>query len=137
MGNRNYVRGRSMEYKVMRTLELIGFTCTRSASSQGLWDVVCARGDEIRFVQSKLTSTGDFSEDENCTLLRELPLPACAKKEIWLYAAGEGLVEVRDLRKPKPDARTAEGKAHRERAREAAHHIRQVERNARQLKKAA
>jgi len=122
----NYVRGRAKEYEVKSTLEAMGYTCTRSASSQGLWDVSCVRADGTRLVQSKLTSTGDFSEDANCALLRDLPVAHNTTKELWLYVKGQGLVEIRDLREPKPDARTPEGKAQRERARERAIQVRRI-----------
>lgn len=132
----NYQRGRAIEYNIKSTLEGAGFTCTRSASSQGLWDVTCVRADEVRYVQGKLTSTGDFSEDENCALFRQLAVPACVKKELWLYEAGQGIVEVRDLKAPKPDARTEEGKAQREANRAKAAHIRALQAQQRALKKA-
>jgi hypothetical protein len=95
MASTNYVRGRAKEYAVKAALEAQGYTCTRSASSQGLWD-------------------------ENCQKLRDLPVAPNCRKELWLYAAGQGLVEVRDLKLPKPDARTAEGKAARAQSREQA-----------------
>lgn len=120
----NYVRGRAKEYAVKATLEGMGFNCIRAASSQGLYDLACVRADEVRLVQSKLTSSGDFSEDENCRLLRELPVPHNVRKELWLYMKNEGLVEVRDLKEPKPDARTAEGKAQRDKARSRAQQTR-------------
>lgn len=116
----NYKRGRGKEYECMNTLRELGYTCTRSASSHGLWDVAAARADEVRLVQVKLTSSGDFSEDENCRLLRDLPVPPNVKKELWIYHGGKGLVEVRDLKQPKPDARTEEGKKLRAEAQERA-----------------
>lgn len=122
----NYVRGRAKEYEVKSTLEALGYTCTRSASSQGLWDVSCHRADGARVVQSKLTSSGNFSEDENCALLRDLPLAHNTLKELWIYEKGKGLVEIRDLREPKPDARTPEGRALREKARERASQMRRI-----------
>lgn len=113
------MRGRSKEYKVMYTLEPLGFTCTRSASSKGLWDVMAVRADEVRLVQVKYTKS-DFSEDENCSLLRDLPVHPSVKKELWIYEYNKGLVEIRDLKNEKPDARTAEGKILREENRKAA-----------------
>lgn len=120
----NYVRGREKEYACRDTLVAAGYSCTRSASSQGLWDVVGVRGDEVRLVQTKLTSTGNFSEDGNCAELRDLPVPANVRKELWLYAKGQGLIEVRDLKEPKLSAVTAEGKVAREVARQRAKQIR-------------
>lgn len=122
----NYVRGRSAEYKVMRLLEAIGFNCIRAASSKGLYDVVGVRADEVCLVQSKLTSTGNFSEDENCRLLRELPVPPNVRKELWLYAAGEGLIEVRNLKEEKLSAVTPAGKVAREVARSRARSLKRL-----------
>jgi hypothetical protein len=116
----NYVRGRAMEYKVMYMLEACGFRTTRSASSHGLADVVAVRADEVRYVQVKLTKSGDFSEDENCRELRDLPVPGNVRKELWIFHGGKGLVEIRDLKRPKFDARTEEGRTEREAARKAA-----------------
>ena len=116
----NYVRGRAKEYAVKNALEAMGYHCTRAASSQGLADIVGIRYDEMRLVQAKLTSDGSFSEDENCQKLRDLPVPPNCKKELWIYEKGKGLVEVRDLKEAKPDARTELGKALRIRARERA-----------------
>lgn len=122
----NYVRGRAKEYEIRNTLEAMGYTTTRSASSQGLWDVDGVRLDGVVLVQGKLTSDGSFSEDENCQKLRDLPVPHNVRKELWIYVAGEGLVEVRDLKRPKPDARTAEGKALREEFRAAAAQVKRI-----------
>jgi hypothetical protein len=119
----NYQRGRAKEYDCMGKLEAQGYTCTRSASSKGLWDVVGVRFDGTKLIQIKLTSKGDFSEDENCALLRDLPAHPTTDKELWIYHAGKGLVEVRNLKEPKFDARTADGKAHRDKARERAQQI--------------
>lgn len=124
MARTNYVRGREKEYACRDTLVAVGYSCTRSASSQGLWDVVGVRGDEIRLVQTKLTSSGNFSEDENCKDFRDLPVPPNCRKELWLYAKGEGLIEIRDLKEPKLSAVNAEGKAAREVARDRARTMR-------------
>lgn len=119
----NYKRGRAKEYKTMQLLEPLGFTCTRSASSKGLWDVVAVRADEARLIQTKYTKQDHFSEDENCQLLRQLPVHPSVKKELWIFQYDKGLVEIRDLKLPKPDARTTEGKRLREMAREEARRI--------------
>lgn len=128
----NYARGRSKEYDTIKKLEAMGYTCIRSASSKGLWDVMGVRFDGTVLVQTKLTSSGNFSEDENCVLLRELPVHPTTSKELWIYVAGKGLVEVRDLKQAKPDARTAEGKKLREEARQRAKHIKRSSRRSKQ-----
>ena len=120
----NYVRGRAKEYTVRDTLIAQGYTCIRAASSQGLWDVMGVRFDGVILVQAKLTSTGSFSEDENCQKLRDLPVPPNVRKELWIYESGKGLVEVRDLKDEKPDSRTAEGKRLRAQNQERAHSTR-------------
>lgn len=51
MPNRNYEAGRRAEYRTMRYHERIGFTCTRSSSSKGPWDVVAVSCDAIRLIQ--------------------------------------------------------------------------------------
>jgi hypothetical protein len=130
----NYTRGRAAEYKAKRTLEGMGYHVTRAASSQGLADLVAVRADGFRLVQCKLTSSGDFSEDENCQKLRDLPVPMNCVKELWLYLKDEGLIEVRDLKEPRPDARTADGKAARERARERAKRTTLIAKPTRNLK---
>ena len=124
--NSNYVRGRAAEYAVKATLEAAGYECTRSASSQGLWDVVGVRADEVLLVQAKLTKSGDFSEDENCRLLRDLPVPANVRKELWLFQSGKGLIEVRNLKEPKHHLRTDEGKAQREDGRHRASALKRI-----------
>jgi hypothetical protein len=130
----NYVRGRSKEYACIETLEQLGYTCLRAASSKGLFDVVGVRFDGTALVQVKLTSSGDFSEDENCSLLRDLPVHPSTLKELWLYEKGKGLVEVRDLKALKSDARTKEGKALREESRQRAT---EIKKSSRRLKNAA
>lgn len=109
----------------MYSLQPLGFTCTRSASSKGLWDVMAVRADEVRLIQVKYTKS-DFCEDENCSLLRDLPVHPSVKKELWIYEYNKGLVEIRDLKDTKPDARTREGKELREKNRAAAKELRRL-----------
>lgn len=122
----NYVRGRAAEYKAKEILETLGYSVLRAASSHGLADLAAVKWDDSRWIQVKLTSDGDFSEDENCRKFRDLPVPPNVRKELWIFHKGKGLVEVRDLKKPKPDARTVEGKALREEARAEAEKIKRL-----------
>lgn len=127
----NYQRGRAREYDTIKKLEAQGYTCTRSASSKGLFDVVGVRFDGVVLVQCKLTKSGDFSEDENCALLRDLPVHPTTRKELWIFLDGEGLMEVRDLKETKPDYRTAAGREQRAKNQERASHVRQCSRKRR------
>lgn len=124
----NYQRGRAKEYDTIRKLEAMGYNCLRAASSKGLYDVVGVRFDGCVLVQCKLTSSGNFSEDENCSLLRDLPVHPSTRKELWIFEAGKGLVEVRDLKEEKFDARTSDGKTKRDEARARAKHIKRSSR---------
>lgn len=120
----------------MEMIEAMGYTPNRSASSKGLWDVHGVRHDGVLLIQCKLTSSGNFSEDENCESLRNLPVHPTTLKELWIFEAGKGLVEVRDLKQPKYDARTSEGKACREKARERARFYKRASRpKTRKIKK--
>jgi hypothetical protein len=129
----NYRRGRQKEYEAMDHLRVLGYEPMRAASSHGLFDVAGVRADGAKLIQCKLTS-GDFSEDENCRLFRLLEVPVNIDKELWIWQAGKGLVEIRDLKEPKFDARTEEGKTLRELARDRAKRLKGILRN---IKKAA
>lgn len=80
-----YKLGRRYEYRAIKLLEQFGYTCTRSASSQGLWDVVGVRFDEVKLVQVKFTSADKYYEDANCKEFRNLPVPDCVVKELWVF----------------------------------------------------
>lgn len=122
----NYRRGRNKEYEVIYALEDLGYECLRAASSKGLYDVVGVRTDDVRLVQVKYTKKESFSEDENCALLRDLPVPPNVQKELWIYLYNKGLFEIRDLKDEKPDARTAKGKKQREKNRAAAREMKRL-----------
>ena len=55
MANKNYVRGRIAEYRLMKELEAEGHIVCRSAGSKGSFDLIAVKGSEIRFIQVKRT----------------------------------------------------------------------------------
>ena len=78
-----YEKGRRAEYKTIRALEALGYTCTRSASSKGLWDVVAVNSTETRLVQVASGKRGKSpGELEPFALLRTAPATV---KEVWTW----------------------------------------------------
>jgi Holliday junction resolvase len=90
-----YAQGRRYEYKTKDMLEEAGYSCTRSASSKGLWDVAAVRHDDVVLVQVKATkSLKNNYRDTNCRLLEQLPTPDNVRKEIWVWRVGRGAPEI-------------------------------------------
>ena len=51
MSNRNYIRGRNFEYRVIAYLRKLGYYCIRAFASKGLYDIIAIppiRKPEIR-----------------------------------------------------------------------------------------
>ena len=90
MPNKNYINGRRREYQIMRTLELEGYYCVRSAGSHSKIDITAflirEKKDEnqplIRAIQSK---AGSSPIKEDMKELRKLNLPAIVSKELWVF----------------------------------------------------
>jgi len=80
MVNSNYVKGRNKEYRLKKQFEAVGFVCTRSAGSHGIWDLVCVHPKEgiIKFIQAK---PKDFSKKQ---------LYRLHKGNNWLNGTWEG-----------------------------------------------
>ena len=53
MPNKNYLRGRRLEWQVKKDLEADGWTVMRTAGSHGFADLIALRDDTIRFIQCK------------------------------------------------------------------------------------
>lgn len=71
MPNRNYVRGRAFEYRVIRDLQERGFWCIRAAGSKGAVDVLALAKGQILLVQAKTSGKFPRSEREVLVLLAE------------------------------------------------------------------
>ncbi len=53
MVNKNYIRGRTIEYKCIKELGNQGFVCIRTAGSHSPVDVIAIRYDRILLIQCK------------------------------------------------------------------------------------
>ena len=80
-----YQKGRAAEYKTIRELEKVGYTCTRSASSKGLWDVVGVNSSETRLIQVSSGREKRPCEIEPFELLAVSPGTV---KELWSWPKG-------------------------------------------------
>ncbi len=89
MPNRNYVSGRSREYKAMNALKKNGWMVSRSAASHGAVDVFAAKGGKVLLVQVK-SGRAQASKEE----LEELVKwgeSSNGDAEVWYYK-GRGKV---------------------------------------------
>ena len=88
MSNRNYIKGRTAEYKTMRLLEKEGYVCIRTAGSHSPMDIVAFLKKEnmelplVRAIQCKATKYIAKKEIEE---LKSFFLPLIIRKEIWHY----------------------------------------------------
>lgn len=89
-----YRAGRRAEYRVIKFLEDCGYTCTRSASSKGLWDVVAVSSTEVRLIQVAYGRDKRPSEIETFELFI---VPRGVAKELWHYEKGKTLPNIRRL----------------------------------------
>ena len=62
MPNKNYVNGRSFEYRVKRRLEADGYYVVRSAGSKGKVDLLAVKDGNAAFVQCKRHGAIDKEE---------------------------------------------------------------------------
>ena len=93
MPNRNYVSGRSAEYKTMGALKKDGWMVARSAASHGAVDVFAAKEGRILLVQVKKGRARATREE-----LEELARwgkSANGDAEVWYYKERGRLVKRR------------------------------------------
>ncbi len=86
MPNRNYQRGRSREYRVIKSLQDEGYTCIRAAGSKGMFDIVAVGPKGIRLIQVKLNKGPTSGERSALAEFRNHP--ANAVKEVWMFTDG-------------------------------------------------
>ena len=82
----NYSRGRTREYRVMKMLEKVGYTCFRMAGSHGLFDVIALGKDHMKLIQVKYNQNASPAERESIALFTLGPKEV--SKEIWLFRTG-------------------------------------------------
>ena len=54
MPNKNYINGRSLEYRVKNLLKENGFAVVRSAGSHGKWDIIAINESKKNNLPDKL-----------------------------------------------------------------------------------
>lgn len=72
MPNKNYLRGRRLEWQVKKDLEADGWTVMRTAGSHGFADLIALRGDMIRFIQCKTIAIQKGSDAKVKQLKRDV-----------------------------------------------------------------
>lgn len=68
MVNKNYIKGRTKEYKVKNQLEKEGWIVLRTAGSHGFADLIAIGRSKIRFIQCK---PDNFSSRLETVLLKK------------------------------------------------------------------
>jgi Holliday junction resolvase len=91
--NRNYIHGRSAEYKTMRALKKDGWMVARSAASHGAVDVFAAKDGRILLVQVK-RGRGRATKEE-LEELADWGKSANGDAEVWYYKGRGKLVKRR------------------------------------------
>lgn len=81
-----YHKGRRLEYQAMRELVLHGYLPVRSAGSHTPFDIIGISGTDVLLLQVK---AGKIGKDE-ARRLREIPLPECAKVQVWTWRGRAG-----------------------------------------------
>jgi Holliday junction resolvase len=91
--NRNYVKGRSREYRAMNALRKDGWMVSRSAASHGAVDVFAAKDGKVLLVQVK--SGRARATKEELEELVEWGKSANGDAEVWYYKGRDKLVKRR------------------------------------------
>jgi len=92
MPNRNYDRGRVLEYRTIKNFEEMGCTAIRSAGSHGLTDVIAWDTRSIWYIQVKSgTSRMSPADIES---FKEMACPPNGIKQIHQYVKREGRWEL-------------------------------------------
>jgi Holliday junction resolvase len=75
-------KGTKNEHKAIKFLEASGYSCTRSAGSLGIFDIVAIGVMGIRLVQVKTNRDAPLYEREQ---IKMFLVPTGVTKEIWIY----------------------------------------------------
>lgn len=79
------------ELKCITTMESLGYDCSRSSSSLGLWDVVAVNHNSVKLIQVKYTSKDFYNPHSDKELVKfkeRIYLPGVIK-ELWVYFVGD------------------------------------------------
>lgn len=83
MPNRNYLRGRRIEYLCQNELRALGYEAWRTAGSHGIFDVIAAKKTQVLFIQCKAykptrAELKQIARDANC-----LPKSEHISVQLW------------------------------------------------------
>jgi hypothetical protein len=87
-------KGARNEYKSIRLLESLGYSCVRSSASLGVFDVVGISGSDIVLIQVKSNSWPSSVEMES---IRNFPAPHNARRLVHRWRDRARLPDVREL----------------------------------------
>lgn len=91
MPNKNYAKGRRLEYSIKKKLEKEGFTVFRTAGSHSACDLIAVNQKTIRFIQLKSSKKERKPYDsETDKFIKYLPrLPFGFHRELWIKVPRE------------------------------------------------
>jgi Holliday junction resolvase len=76
----NYEKGARAEREAIQILDWMGYDCTRSAGSKGIWDIIAVHPTHVRFIQVKVEGAMTPQELEKIKLYTT---PWKCSKEVW------------------------------------------------------
>lgn len=88
----NYQRGYRLELLAKRELIARGYYVVRSAGSHGACDLIGLNKESILLIQ---VGTEGAKDEQDFELLRRVPAPSNAIREMWLWIHREGWRVVR------------------------------------------
>lgn len=87
-------KGNKNEYKTMRLLESLGYSCTRAAASLGVWDVIAIGPSDFILVQCKSNAWPGSVEMEALAMFKA---PSNARKLVHRWDDYAREPKVREL----------------------------------------
>lgn len=93
-----YERGRRIEHKIISFLKKSGYSTFRSAGSKGAFDIIAVNERVVRFIQSKLTDDTSYNYTNEIKNMNTVATPDYASRELWIYVARLGFVEIKTTR---------------------------------------
>lgn len=98
MANRNYNRGRQLEYRTIKNFEAMGCVAMRSAGSHGLADVIAWNEQTIWLIQVKSGNARMTPAEREA--FQNMPAPRNAIKQIheWYKSGGKWVLNIKSLK---------------------------------------
>ena len=93
--NKNYLRGRAVEYKAKQELEAKGYTVIRASGSHGPWDLIAVKEgtrDPVRCIQLKRTKSDRGVKQLKAKFIPQQAIEAytCYQHELWIWVDRKG-----------------------------------------------